>query len=287
MLAGTAGVVSADMHRGGGLGPQPTVLSRWAMGAVQIMVTEAPRRVDRSFNRLSRAMPQSSAGWPAGLPTCVAGLGRECLMPAGTCLFERGGRAEGIVFVIDGLVMLTRSEDDGNELGVALVGSGGVAGLSAALASMHYAVDAVCTTSCRIQQVSTAQLHGALASDPDVQRWMTMALARGEAAAYGHLTVLAPHNTAARLSRLVRLLAELADFRATDGGLQLCPPLHHRDLALLIGRAPEKLSASVHALLRTGAISLGRGGRLAVPPRRPFLDGSARLSAVDERQDRS
>jgi len=257
------------------------------MDAVRIMATEAPRRVDRSSNRLGRAIPQSSADRPAGLPTGVACLGRACRMPAGTSLFERGGRAEGVVFVIDGLVMLTRSEDDGNEIGVALVGSGGVAGLSAALAATRYAVDAVCTTSCRIQQVSSAQLLGALATDQDAQRWMTMELARGEAAAYGHLTVMAPHSTAARLSRLVRLLAELPDFGATDGGLQLCPPLHHRDLALLIGRAPEKLSASVHALLGTGAISLGPGGRLAVPPRSPFLDGSARLSAVDDRQDRS
>ena len=210
----------------------------------------------------------------------LAEQGHLVYVPRGGRLFEAGDPADTVAFLLAGLVILSQADENGVEVGAGILGNQAVVGAAAALGGFDHFTSATCATPCRVRLVPVSRLLRFVAAHPSGHTHLSATLARSLADLHAHQLVTAAHQTAVRLARLVRLLSDLPELRRQDGGIQLCPPLHHRDLAMLIGRGPEKLSSCVHSLHRQRIVRLGSSGQLIVPSDSPLLAAYDRPTAA-------
>jgi CRP-like cAMP-binding protein len=93
-----------------------------------------------------------------------------CQDRAGSTLFKQGGMADYLFVVIDGEIDLRYKPDDGPELTVTKVRSGGVLGWSAVLGNQLYSSSAICLTDCTMLRVCSDALHDLCVEHPETGR---------------------------------------------------------------------------------------------------------------------
>ena len=91
--------------------------------------------------------------------------GCECM--EGELLFEQGDPAENLYLVVSGEVIVRYKPDDGPELIVARVKSGGIVGWSAALGSHQYTSGAICGMNSKLLRVRGVDLRRLCEINPD------------------------------------------------------------------------------------------------------------------------
>jgi CRP-like cAMP-binding protein len=90
-----------------------------------------------------------------------------CNEQAGTVIFEQGDPAKHLYIVVEGQVDIIFKPDDGAEINVARIRSGGVVGWSAALGSPAYTSSAVCSTECMMLRLRGEDLRDLYERDPE------------------------------------------------------------------------------------------------------------------------
>jgi CRP-like cAMP-binding protein len=86
---------------------------------------------------------------------------------AGTLLFEQGEPAEYLYLVIEGQVSVRYKPEDGPELVVSRVRSGGVVGWSAILGNRTYTSGAICTCQSQMLRVRGSELRSLCDHHPE------------------------------------------------------------------------------------------------------------------------
>jgi CRP-like cAMP-binding protein len=82
-----------------------------------------------------------------------------CDGASGMQLFEQGEPAEFLYLVVDGQVSIRYKPEDGPEIQVTHVGTGGVVGWSALLGNRVYTSGAICTMQCQLLRVRGVELR--------------------------------------------------------------------------------------------------------------------------------
>jgi len=90
-----------------------------------------------------------------------------CQDREGSVLFNQGGMADYLYVVVDGEIDIRYKPDDGPELTVTKVRSGGVLGWSAVLGNQVYSSSAICLTDCIMLRVHSNALHELCVKHPE------------------------------------------------------------------------------------------------------------------------
>ncbi len=90
-----------------------------------------------------------------------------CQDSEGSALFKQGSQADYLFVVVEGEIDIRYKPDDGPELTVTKVRSGGVLGWSAALGNQAYSSSAVCLTDCILLRVHSNALHDLCVEHPE------------------------------------------------------------------------------------------------------------------------
>ena len=100
-----------------------------------------------------------------------------CQDSEGSTLFKQGGAADYLYVVVDGEIDIRYNPDDGPELTVTKVRSGGVVGWSAALGNQVYSSSAICLTDCTLLRVHSTALYDFCIEHPETGRLIVERLA--------------------------------------------------------------------------------------------------------------
>lgn len=199
----------------------------------------------------------------------LAHLGRMRVFEPGQSLFGQGEQCFGIYIVVSGVIGLRCTSEDGVTALVQLCRSGQSLGQAAFLGATDHAASAEALTLSRVRFIDRAQLTGACASDERVSRVLLQnALADLDQAQSRCAGLLTRDLT----SRLIDILLSFHDVGCPDQDgdvIAIDLPIQRKDLAALIGAAPESLSRLIGKLEENGS--------LRVEGRRMYL--SKRLTA--------
>ena len=91
----------------------------------------------------------------------------SCKMGEGETVFEQGEQANNLFILVEGEVAVRFKPDDGPELTLARVKTGGVVGWSAALGSPCYTSSVDCLSDCRMLRINGCELADLCEHDPE------------------------------------------------------------------------------------------------------------------------
>jgi CRP-like cAMP-binding protein len=181
---------------------------------------------------------------------------------AGVTLAHRGARAESVLLVEQGSVLLERDEPNGNLLPISMCGRGAVFGLSAAILDHPHDVNATTRIDGEVIAVAAASMRE-LVSCPAHALLVARALA-------AEARVLAD-RCAALQSQTVRhrVLTILSEVSEGAGGFPVSVALPMRDLAAMAGADLTHVCRVMRGLHNDGVVDYGKR-RLAIKkPIRP------------------
>lgn len=91
----------------------------------------------------------------------------SCEFVSGTLLFEQGDVAEYLYLVVKGEVTLRYKPEDGPEIIVSHIKTGGLVGWSAALGNRHYTLGAICGRQSQLLRVRGKDLRALCTEHPE------------------------------------------------------------------------------------------------------------------------
>lgn len=184
-----------------------------------------------------------------------AGRWRE--YTAGEQLVRQGSNDRFVHVLATGRVKVVRATSDGQELFLALHGSGDVLGELAAIDGGARSGSVVAFDRVVALQVPGDAFVTYLRERPEVMLEVLRTVAGRLRATDNRLVDLASETTETRLARqLLRLLAQHGD--PSEDGMVLGLSLTQADLASLIGASREGVSHALGRLRRAGAVQTGR-----------------------------
>lgn len=191
--------------------------------------------------------------WPA--PDAI-GPATEFL-PSST-LFRQGEPVTGLYHIDTGFVKLTRAEDSGRSVIVAIRSRGWLLGAAAALLDRVHPLTAETVSSCVVRRLSSAEYSRILREDSDVARWVHEMQARE---AYDQVVLLGQFAVVSPRQRLERFLARVVAGTAPrqDGARRIQLPLKQHELAQAIAVTPEHLSRLFAQLETDGLLRRNKG----------------------------
>lgn len=217
----------------------------------------------------------------AGLaPTQQADLraaGTERALPHGTTLFREGEPAVALFGVLGGRVKLIRTNPDGRELLLHLVGPGETFAEAALFAGATCPATATAVEDTVLWAIERTRLVGMLERSPDLALRMLGAMARWTRRLAGRLEAMTQQRVE---ERLAAFLLSLAPRRVRAGDVLTFEDPRHL-VAAQIGTGPEVLSRALRRLEDEGLARFdGRRVEVLAPDRLRSLAGWS-ASAVD------
>jgi CRP-like cAMP-binding protein len=182
-----------------------------------------------------------------------------------TVLFEQHQPAEAVYLIEDGLVKVSRAEENGSQVLVALRGPGSLLGDASAILADCHSTSAQAITNCLVRQIPATELRRHIKMDADLS-WCIHVLQSHEL-----------QNQAARVAsigglparrRLEGFLAWALDHQSvpTGSARRIMPALRRSELAAILVTTPEHLSRLLTALEGDGLIRREHGWLIAVRP---------------------
>lgn len=165
----------------------------------------------------------------------------------------RQGYPSAHLFLIEaGSVLLLRTDANGAEVALDLLGPGDLCGIEDALCEQPYELSARATTQTVCYEFSADAIREALNRDPSVATVLAGYVATRLRLAAEHMEILALENIDARVKRVLQRLVLQAERRdATD--LRL--PITQGDLASLVGSSRQSVNRSLVDLRLRGIVT--------------------------------
>lgn len=179
----------------------------------------------------------------------------EMKVPAGTVLFERGGRCSGVALVGSGSVRVFLANEAGREMTLYHVGPGQTCpvNLLSALLDRTAPAKAVAESSVEVCMLPAQQVKVWMDEQPLVRKFVFDAMAT-------RLVDIMAHAEEVSFGRLDRRLVDFLCRRFEESGKR--PPeiiATHEQIAFELSTAREVVSRLLREFERLGAIDLGRG----------------------------
>lgn len=190
---------------------------------------------------------------------------RPAVFEPGRTLFRQGDACAGIYLINSGIIGLRLGDEAGESALLNLCRTGGMLGHAAWLGHAAHNVTAEVLTISRVLFVDRRSVDRVCQSDPRVKDYLVQAAIRDLHRSQHHCAALLTHGLKTRL--INTLLSFVSDdvchaSRQTDRVIHL--PIQRKDLAALIGAAPESLSRLIGKLEADGLIKFdGRQVRLS------------------------
>lgn len=190
--------------------------------------------------------------------------GRPVVFEPGQALFQQGDDCAGIYLINSGIVGLRLLDEAGDSALLSLCKSGGMLGYAAFLAEGAHAVTAEVLTISRIRFIDRESVGRLCDSDQRVREYLVQAAIGDLNRSQGRCASLLIHGLKKRLIDLILSFSSdaLHTSDMTDRIIHL--PIQRKDLAALIGAAPESLSRLISKLEGEGLLKFeGREVRLS------------------------
>ena len=174
-----------------------------------------------------------------------------------TRLFSQGEAAESVYFVKTGLLKLTRANQEGDRIILAVSGPNQVIGIEGMINdSAVYYTDAEALTPCTVVRVPREVLKRAAAEQPQLSSALLLTIIDQKHKLAEKVELLCLHDVEHRILHYLAELAELVAPEDDGGGHQL--PITQLEFADLIGATRETTSTTLNQLERRGLIKLSR-----------------------------
>lgn len=179
--------------------------------------------------------------------------------PRAVELFRQGRLLEEVLNVGTGVVKLVSVAPDGRESILSLALSGSWLGTAPVIANQPTPASAITCTEALISRMPASTFRQVLESDPtfstEIHRAQSLELCR-QAVWLGRVNSLSSSH---RLQCVLRQLLTVFHSRTPGGSIRLHLPIHHWELATLIGVSPEHLSRLLRGLQQSGVIVRQKG----------------------------
>lgn len=174
-----------------------------------------------------------------------------------TSLFSQGQPAEALYFLEDGLIKLTRINQNTNRVILTILGPGELLGDEALgqSAGIHQC-DAEVLTTASLWRIPRDFLARSISSDPELAASLLDRLLEHKQILARKVELLCLHDVEYRILYYLTELSSLVKPSELDGGHQL--PLTQAELADLIGATRETTSTTLNQLERRGLVRLSR-----------------------------
>jgi CRP-like cAMP-binding protein len=218
-------------------------------------------------SRLEQEVLQTLA--PVRQLACTHGSVRN--VAAGSELFQEGGMPTCAFVVERGIVRLIQRQAGGQDTLVGLRGPGWLLGTANAMLGHPHTLTAEALVDCRVCVLPSRVLQTQAPVDLRIGHALLqlhcLELVKTTQTAIGQSMTTGRE----RLEQLMDGLVSKAGARTSAAWLKVHLPVSNRDLAHLLGMAPETLSRTLRSLEDEGKLERGRGWvrlRLPQPPRR-------------------
>ena len=185
---------------------------------------------------------------------------------AGTAFALEGEGAHRVWVVLSGLVKVTSLHPDGNELLLAIRGSGELIGELSALDDQprSASVTALQTTELRSLTVDEFRLY--LRQVPDAALALMAGLASRVREADSHRVSYAAEDIPTRLARCLVGLAEEHGTPGADGSIEITLPLTQQDLAGLVAGSRDAVAKVLQLWRKQGLVTTARKRVVLIDP---------------------
>lgn len=193
-----------------------------------------------------------------------------------TSVFSQGQPADALYFIDDGLVKLTRTNDGGDRIILAICGPGDLIGEEVMSAgSSVYQADGEVLTPASLYRIPRDTLRRVLIGNGELAYAVIDFLLGRRQSLAQKVELLCLHDVEHRILYYLAELSTLVNAGKSEDGYQL--PLTQAELADLVGATRETTSTTLNQLERRGLIKLSR--RLLTIPAPSLL-----LSSVGQAQ---
>jgi CRP/FNR family cyclic AMP-dependent transcriptional regulator len=217
------------------------------------MVLELPynRKIWRRISLSSINQVVRTLMTPAHEITRMASVRRN------TSLFSQDQDAHSLFVIDDGLVKLTRTNDDGNHIILAMCGSGDIVGEEAlGGASSKYATDAEVISPSNLYRIPRETLIHLLQQEPEFAHQLIQFLLHRRQTYAKKVELLCFNDVK---YRILFYLVELTNLVRPEPGSTGCHvPITQAELANLVGATRETTSTALNQLERRGLVTLSR-----------------------------
>ena len=174
-----------------------------------------------------------------------------------TSLFSQGQSADALYFIDEGLVKLTRTNDAGDRIIIAICGSGDLIGEEVmSAANAVYQADAEVLTSASLYRVPKDTLRRILIQNGELAYAVIDFLLERRQMLAQKVELLCLHDVEHRILHYLADLSSLVNPDNAMDGYQL--PITQSELADLVGATRETTSTTLNQLERRGLIKLSR-----------------------------
>lgn len=196
-----------------------------------------------------------------------------------TSLFSQGQAADSVYFIEDGLVKLTRTNDHGGRIILAICGPGHLIGDEAlSQDTPHYYTEAEVLSTANLFRVPREALGHAISHSPELSSAMMTYLLQRKLTLAMKVELLCLHDVEYRILHYLAELSALVKPTEEAEGYQV--PITQLELADLIGATRETTSTTLNQLERRGLVKLSR--RLLTIPSPVTLRSAAMARAAQE-----
>ncbi len=187
---------------------------------------------------------------------------RLASLPRGTSLYKQGQPVESLFLIEEGLLKLTRSNEQREAIIVAVSGPGQVVGEEAlAPDSKEYFTDAAALTPLTAVRIPRASLVETLSRNPVLSTTLVSYLLSRKMDLVTKVELLCLHDVEYRILHYIQQLSSLV---GNNNGEESQIPITQLELADLVGATRETTSTTLNQLERRGVIKLSR--RLLIVP---------------------
>ena len=193
-----------------------------------------------------------------------------------TSLFSQGQAADALYFIDDGLIKLTRTNERGGRIILAIHGPGHLVGEEAMAEGSHnYYTEAEVLSTANLLRISREALTRAVDGDCGLMSSLTSYLLNQKLALAEKVELLCLHDVEYRILHYLAELSALVKPSESEEAYQL--PITQLELADLVGATRETTSTTLNQLERRGLVKLSR--RLLTIPS-PVVLRNAALAKV-------
>ena len=199
----------------------------------------------------------------------LAGIARETVLAPDTVLFEQGEESDGLYIVLNGIVRIYLTADDGREATISLLEDGEMIGEISLLDGLPRSAGAAALTETRVVFIPHRSFCDVLDASPKITRQVLLMLCERLRAANDQVDQAIFHDLRYRLLVLLRQIAVIhgrveKDMSVVD--LDLTQGM----LAQMLGASREAVNKQLRALAKEGRVVMD-GHQIQVLKQAPRL----------------
>ena len=175
------------------------------------------------------------------------------LIPPEFYLFQQDQAINEVILIETGLVKLTRSEHNGNEIIVGLLSSGRLVGAPSAISNRRAVFNAITVTSCKAYRLSINLFFDLMHSDSTFSGFVTGTIIELQHEVIIRLSQIGLLDARSHLANTLLEFSRNATLQ-NNGEVRVQLPLSDVDLAKMLAIAPEHLSRLFRQLVTDGLI---------------------------------